>query len=84
MPIARNPVMIRKGFAPAAEVARKLEKALSTIHHLVEDGKVVGERDGRMLYVSLDSLKKHYDGEDSPTLASIVATYRTELRREFA
>ena len=83
MPFTRNPIMLTRGLAPAAELARRLSKGLTTIHSYVRDEKVRGERDGRMLYVDLASLEKFFRGEDNTAMADAVVKYRAELAAEF-
>jgi hypothetical protein len=72
----RNPLMLAKGFAPAAEVGRALNKSLSTIHRLVNEEHVNGARDGKALYVDLESLAAHFDGEQNPILAEAARKLR--------
>ena len=57
---ARNPLLLRDGYAPAADVARALSKSLSTIHRMVRDQRCAGIKDGPALYVHLDSLISHF------------------------
>ncbi len=79
-----NSVMMREGFAPAAVVARTLDKSLSTIHRLVTGGKVKGTRDGKALYIELASLADWYVKERNPTLARAVRALRDKLVKEHA
>lgn len=79
-----NVIMLRAGFAPAAVVARELDKALSTIHRLVKaEAGVVGQRDGRALYIDLASLIAYYRSEKNDELARTVSALRDRLVREY-
>lgn len=79
-----NRVMLSKGYAPAADVARTLDKTLSTIHRMVEDGRIDGARDGRALYVKLDSLIDFYTHGDLPNeeMATLVRALAKEITAE--
>ncbi len=78
----RNPLMLAKGFAPAAEVGRALNKSLSTIHRLVNEDRVVGSRDGKALYVDLASLAKHFREDGNVVLAEAAEKLRKTLVAE--
>jgi len=68
---ARNPMMLEKGFGPAAEVAKVLIKSLSTIHRLVNDGHIDGTRDGRALYVDMKSAAAYFRNDGNETMAAL-------------
>jgi lactam utilization protein B len=68
----KNTTMMRAGYAPAAMVAEHLDKALSTIHRLATSEGIECARDGRALYVKLESLATHYDGQKNAPIASQV------------
>lgn len=78
----RNPIMLKKGLAPAAEVGRAMNKSLSTIHRLFNENKVAGARDGKALYIDLESLAKHFDAEANPILAEEARKYRARILAE--
>ncbi len=56
----QNSAMLKDGFAPAAEVARCLGAAITTVHRWVEKNEVSGKRLGRYWYVLLSSLAAKY------------------------
>lgn len=80
--MAGNPIMVRNGYGPAVEVARALSLALSTIHRMVDDGRVEGTRMGRALYVKLSSLEAFYDAEGNEPFRLAVAALRASLVKE--
>lgn len=67
-----NPILIAKGYAPAAEVARKLSKSISTIHRMVSDQRIKGVREGIFLYIDLQSLIEHYQSNGNAVLVDAV------------
>lgn len=77
--IKRNPAMVRRGFIPATEAAALLGKSLSTLHRMARDERVVSQRDGAALYVSLTSLREHYLTEGNDVIADIVADHMRSL-----
>lgn len=66
---SRNAFMLRDGYAPAADVARALSKALTTIHRMVNDERCTGARDGNALYVKLDTLVAYFQKTGNISLA---------------
>jgi DNA-binding IclR family transcriptional regulator len=74
--------MVERGYAPAAHVAAALEKALSTVHRMVENNIVDGVRDGKSLYVSLASLESHYRLEHNKPMVDAVLALAKRLREE--
>lgn len=79
---AKNPIMLKDGFAPAASTARALNLSLSTIHRMVEDGRVEGTRVGRALYVKLPSLEDYFGSEGNEAMQKAVGKLRSELEKE--
>lgn len=79
---ARNPLMLEKGLGPAADVARALNKSLSTVHRLVGAGKVVGARDGKALYIDLASAERYFIDAANPVMARICSELRGTLVKE--
>jgi len=67
-----NPIMLKAGFRPAAEVATFIGKAHSTVHRMVTRGDVEGTRDGRALYVRVASLVAYYESTDNAAMAAAV------------
>lgn len=65
---SRNLIMLRDGYAPAADVARALSKSLSTIHRMVEHKRCKGAKDGRALYIHVDSLVAHFKAEQNDAM----------------
>lgn len=78
----RNPLMLKKGLAPAAEVGRAINKSLSTIHRLFNEKKVAGARDGKALYIDLESLAKYFASEGNTILADEARKYRAKVLAE--
>lgn len=78
----RNPLMLAKGLAPAAEVGRTLNKSLSTIHRLFNENKVKGARDGKALYIDLLSLAAYFRGENNAVLAEAAEKLRVSILTE--
>lgn len=77
---SRNPHLLSAGYAPAADIARTLCKSLSTVHRMVEDGRAEGVRDGRALYVKLDTLIARFRDEgNTPLMQQLV-----KLKKDFA
>lgn len=72
-----NPIMIQAGYVPAARVAEVLNKAVSTVHRMVADGRIEGARDGRALYVSVKSLENYFKSSDN---AAMIEAIRKELK----
>jgi len=78
----RNPLMLAKGLAPAAEVGRALNKSLSTVHRLFNEEKVTGARDGKALYIDLTSLARYFQGEGNTVLAEAAEKLRRDILAE--
>jgi len=78
----RNPIMLAKGLAPAAEVGRAMNKSLSTIHRLFNETKVKGARDGKALYIDLESLAAYFKSEGNTILADEATAYRKRVLAE--
>lgn len=78
----RNPLMLAKGFAPAAEVGRALNKSLSTIHRFFSEGLVKGARDGKALYIDLTSLQHYLVEDGNKILADEVVKLRAKVVAE--
>jgi hypothetical protein len=74
-----NEVMVDAGYLPAAMVAAAIGKALSTVHRMVQSGKLRFVRDGTALYIETQSLNDYYKG-NIPMLVAI-SRARTELTR---
>lgn len=81
---SKNPKMLAGGYAPASGVARALSLALSTIHRMVEDGRVDGTRIGRALYLKLDSLETYFEGENNTVMKDAIVELRKSIAREVA
>lgn len=79
---ARNATMLKAGYAPAADVARALSKALSSIHRLVADGHVEGTRDGRALYVKMDSAAAYFDADGNQVMGDVCRKLKSEIVSE--
>ena len=67
-----NPLMVDAGYAPASQVASVIKKAASTVHRMVETGRVEGARDGRALYVKVESLVAYYEECGNEAMAQAV------------
>ena len=65
-----NTIMLDAGYVPAADVARVLHKAVSTVHRMAEEQRIEGTRDGRALYISLASLRDCY--ADNPAILAVI------------
>lgn len=82
---SRNPLLLRDGFAPAADVARCLSKSLSTVHRMVTSERAEGVRDGAALYVKLDPLIALYTEEGNQAMADelrrLKATFAAQARK---
>ncbi len=73
---------MRKGFAPAKDVADATGKHLTTIHRLAAADAFEHVRDGRALYVNLASVITYFKGADLPMLADAVARVARAVERE--
>lgn len=67
-----NPILIREGYQPAKAVADLIGKAHSTIHRMVHSGRLQGVRDGRCLYVNVESLVQYYERLGNKTMARAI------------
>lgn len=85
---SRNPLLLRDGYAPAADVARTLQKSLSTVHRMVRDERCDGVKDGAALYVRLDSIIALYRAEENESMAleleKLKAAFVLESRAKLA
>lgn len=81
-----NRAMLLRGYASAADVARALDKTLSTIHRMVDDGRIEGARDGRLLYIKLDALHAFYMNSEqpNPTMAALVMQLKKDIAKSLA
>lgn len=79
--IKPNPVLLRKGYAPAGQVAAATEKALSTIHRMAARGSLSSVKDGAALYIHLASAEKFWRAE-SPPLADAIAKLRLYIAKQ--
>ncbi len=78
----RNPILLRDGYAPAGDVARALDKNLSTVHRMLKDGRVAGTKDGAAHYVKLDALMAYFRSEGNDSLAGEVMKLKAALLAE--
>lgn len=67
-----NPIIVARGYAPAKRVADVLGKAHSTIHRMVQSGRLEGLRDGRALYISVSSLIAYYENDDNEIMVEAI------------
>ena len=67
-----NPIMIKAGFRPAGEVAKLIGKATSTVHRMVQQNRLEGSRDGRALYVSVESLIAYYEQDGNTAMVRAI------------
>ena len=81
---SKNPIMLKDGYSPASTVAKSLNLALSTVHRMVEDGRIEGTRVGRALYVKLKSLEDYFAGDGNETMRAEVEKLRLQQEREGA
>ena len=81
---ARNMIIMRRGYAPAKDIADATGKVLSTIHRLAEANKFVFVRDGRALYVRLDSVEAYFRREGLGMLADAVKKVAAGVQKEAA
>jgi len=70
MSIKVNPIMIAAGYAPAKRVAEVLHKSLQTVHRMVSTGEIAGTKEGRVLYVLVESLDAFY-AANAPMRAAV-------------
>ena len=79
---ARNHLIMRKGYAPAHDVATATTKALSTIHRLADAGAFEVLRDGRALYVKLASAEAYFRAEGVAPLGDAIAKLARTVAKE--
>jgi hypothetical protein len=80
--LARNPFLLRDGYGPAADVARTIHKAVSTVHRMVEDKRCDGVRDGVALYIHLDSLISYFREAGNASLADEIVKLKAKYALE--
>ena len=80
MSYVENPVMLRRGYVRSVEVAQVLGKSLTTVHRWYLDGLVKGARDGRALYVLVDSLVEMFKTEGNEPMADVARTLKRPTR----
>ncbi len=78
----RNAAMLRKGYAPAADVAAAMGRNLSTIHRWVNAEEVAFEREGRWLYIDVASVEKSPHVGNNAILKAELKKLRERIRDE--
>tara|TARA_R100000458_G_C8038678_1_gene90984 strand:- start:167 stop:388 length:222 start_codon:yes stop_codon:yes gene_type:complete len=67
-------LLVSKGYAPASDVAKKINTHVSTVYRWVDAGEVDGIRVGKRRYVHLESLFS-FLGEDAVTALELKDAY---------
>jgi len=78
----RNMAMLLSGYAPSKDLAKALNKSNPTIHNMVEDGRFLGARDGRALYVLISSVIDYYEKSGARSIAERMLALQVRLTEE--
>ena len=71
MPYALNEIMTKQGYVRAVDAATAFSKSLTTIHRWALAGRVKSARDGRALYLLVDSIIEMFVKEKNAPMAAV-------------